>query len=189
MDKLKELKIAAASWRTALKDVGKALAQLCKENEPLAPLCALLRDEYGMPIATATVAMRWARGDFGSDDAAIRLVAMIPHSDLANMAQDTITSVLGVKRHTIYSPDERRIVAKGFNDMTKREVCMNITRIGFVPPPTDVEAVPRVRCCVAAGVDTSDGNVVFVSKGREAIHMRVSHALLEEALSSEAVEA
>jgi len=187
--KIDELLDIARAYRSYLHRIGELLLEIEAEGEPMQPLYAMLSNTYGMSSSTIRVSMRWARGDFGTQHGE-SLVGKVPHSKLASWTSETIGAVCASQKHTIYSGDERRVCKKTFNEMTRREVSYNAGPLGFVPPHENALKIPEVRSCLASGFDIdSVGRVVFVSKGREAIHMTVNRSLLAQAMEANAGEA
>ena len=63
---VEQLRKAAASWRTAMLEIGTILNALKENGEPVDILReSVLREEFGMPMTTSLVAMRWAAGEYG----------------------------------------------------------------------------------------------------------------------------
>lgn len=189
-DKLEsELRVAAKNWRDSQKHIGGILNKLAEKGYPVRLHFGILREEFGMPVATAKCCMRWAAGEFGDDKRAIMLMCKVPHSVLSQWTKEALVSACG-DEHRIISPDENRVVAKTIDQMSSREVRKNINTQGFVPVSSMVNREPEFRSCTANTVEFDDDGVpTLVSKGREVIRMRVPRKVLDMITSGAAAVA
>ena len=189
-DKLmNELEVAANNYRLAQRRLGEVLHALSEEGEPIDIIMEkVLRDKYGIPVATSICMLRWVRGEFGNEKRSILATSKINHSELAEMPKTALDAVFAGP-HRIKA-DEGRVVEKTIEEMTRTEAKANIDRRGVIPIATDLKRQPEFRSAKANSVTTDQqGNIVFVSDGREPIHMRVTNKLLEKAMSMSAVGA
>lgn len=192
MADLSTLRNLGARWRQCLLDVGKELLRLEADGVPLVQMFGLLHDEFGMTEASAKVAYRWAKGEFGDESTATMVVSKVRHSVLADMAETTVKT-LATKPVKIIS-DENRVQQKRLADMSKREASRNIGVIGALPIEKQVKTeAPSVRQCIGNAVRVEEsGHIVIVGTGREPVEMRLSAKAireLREALQMESQEA
>lgn len=174
------LRAAAVSWRSALKRIGEILLAIEQAEQPAELyMRTILQNEFGVPLASSQVALRWARGDYGDDAQAEVLLARVPHSVLALWSAQTITEVLS-GTHRIASPDEGKVVAKQLAAMSRREVARNVDQRGFVPIGEQVIRLPMFRWCKAERIEADDTGVFVVSTKPEPIRMFVSRKLIRE---------
>lgn len=172
---VEQLRKAAASWRTAMLEIGTILNALKENGEPVDILReSVLREEFGMPMTTSLVAMRWAAGEYGPKSEEI--VKKVPASVLSKMDSSAIASITSGK-HTIYSPVEKRVVSKHFDAMTRDEVTKNITPVGFRPMQSQDRPY---RCCVASHIEHEGEHLYVVVKGTSPIRVRLSGRVLRE---------
>jgi len=180
--RLKSLENACLNYRGSVRGLGEALLTMEQAGDPVdLYIRSVCVKKYSITQATAKVALRWVRGDFGDDEQAQALMAKVPLSILESMTPATIAEVL-TNQHRIASSDEGRIVVKRYADMSVPEVRQNISVQGFKPIPDDVRKCPEFRSCKATGVMRDKGGLVFVAKLRgETVHMHVSPSLIDEA--------
>jgi len=173
-------------WRQATRAIGVLLNQLQEAGEPADLYRAhIMRDEFGMSMAQSAVAMKWAAGEFGSDEDAEVLVAKVKASELQHMAPEVAQSLLN-KKQTIQSPTEKRVVNKTLREMDRDEAHKNIRAIGVEPfHKTD----RPYRSCVASHVICEDGGTFIVVRGPMPIRVKLTRKVIAELLESEAVPA
>ena len=182
---LKELRAAAQAWQSNLHRIGQILNDLADAgHSPDLYRKGVLKGEFGIPLASTAVAMRWAAGDYGTADQVAQLLGKVRHSILAHMPAAAAKSVLAGK-HRIHSRHEHRVVLKSFAEMTPEEVADNISPQGFRPIAARIKAEPVYSTFPAADVVIADrgAGVVFISKGRRSVRVTVSTALLRKALA------
>jgi len=172
-----ELREILKLWRTSLLAVGKLCVRLIGEGVPESILQGICCGEFGMTNASFAVCIKWARDEFPDI-----VVNRVPHTVVAKMTVD-VAKELATKRHRIIA-SEGRVATKSIAEMTPEEITRCVTPLGVAPIKEQMTREPEIRTCVAGSV-TSDGPyLVFISRGRDRIRMKVSARLLEEALES-----
>jgi len=188
MDLRQKLIEAGLSWKQAVKRVGEVLLELERAGEPVQLLIhAVLGEQCGMPQSLAICALRWARGDFGSDEEA-QIIMRAPASKVASMPAEAIRECL-TGEHRIISREQDRVVNKAMSQMTREEIADNIGPAGFLPVSSNMPRPPQDRKCVANRlVEDDEGQLVAVSKGRETIRMLLPAKIVAKILEHETVK-
>lgn len=173
----------ALEWQRKLKEVGQLLLEAQAASQPVEVWRQMLADRVGLPMATSRCAMRWAAGEFGTDEEAHQLLAKVRHSELAHMPAATVDRILHGRHRVVASDDGGRVVTKTLDQMTRREGRRSILRTGVKPIAPKVVQEPEFRSCRANAVTLRGRAVVFVSRGTEiVVHMEVPAKILQEAM-------
>lgn len=180
-----KLREVAARWKASLLEVGKVLVAAEKAGQPVNLwIRAVLPQEFGMPQATARVAMRWARGDLGAEENARLLVDRVPHTTLSKLPTPFLPNVVTGK-HRILSRNENRVVDKSLHEMTRTEISDNLTEKGWKPVNAQIDKPPAIRSCEASDFEVDkNGRFILISKGRETSYMIVPHKLLRRMMKA-----
>lgn len=174
------LRAVAADWRNSQRRIGEVLNQLELGGHPVQLYYGMLREEFGMPNATAKCCKRWGRGDFGADDRAMLLMCKVPHALLSKWTRDAIETACN-EEHRIISPEEGRVVVKTLARMSNREIRKNTNAQGFVPVSRQIDREPDCRYCIASEIEFDDRDIpILVSRGREVIRMQIPRRLYEQ---------
>lgn len=178
---LGELRSMAAQWRTSLKRIGEILAQARSQGEPVDIWRKeILKDEFGMSMATSEAAEKWAAGELGEDAKAQAIISKVKHSIVCKFTPEIAERVC-TGRHTIYSRTLKRVVDKSLAEMDRDEVNDNIDVQGFRPLDRTQRSKPSFRYCKATRIETGENGEVFVvHDGEEIVRMQLTKKLLAE---------
>lgn len=175
---------AAVQWRVCLKAMGALLLELEGMGYSAEFYQIRLREEFRIPMVQTDIGMRWARGDFGSDENAALLMRQFDLGILAQMSNDTIANVLTGK-HIVFSVEESRVVPLTLTEMSPKTARRNISAQGFKPIGENVDREPAFRFCRAERIEHDyRGRVMLITTLRgETVRVAVSQKLLNELIA------
>jgi len=179
----RQLDAMASRVQDNMKEVGILLYKLQVLGEPVNKYQKRLKERYSIDIAASSVALRWAEGQYGNDDDAIRkLVAVVKPSAVRQTPASRVVDSLSCPQ-TIIS--DGRPVTKMFAQMTPGEIKTNwVPGEGFRSLEKMIKSgpmQPSVYEWVASdGYISPDGNgAVVVVKNVKAIYrIRVSPGIV-----------